>query len=187
MFQMFAPLRLYVLGMALLPTEPQGGAGGAAAAGFVLLGPFELGATLSAETQLFGYHRAGAAAHAGLRVPIERFDLELDAAATLGGAAVRMGPGLLSDDPGAGGSIGFVGGRGGVGLQVFRSGSGNVQLSLSAAFSYEHDLARYTVHYTYAQRDGWFGAGEEIGIANGSKRIGMDRAALMLGVGLGVN
>jgi len=173
-----------MLGMALLPTDPQGGAGGVATTGFVLVGPVELGATLSVETQLLGCNRAGAAAHAGLRVPIDRF--EIDAAATLGGAGMLTGVGLLSDDPGASGSIGFVGGRGGVDFRLFRSRSGKVQLSLTAAFSYEHDLAPYTVRYTY-EETGWLGSDDEVYVREASHRIGMDRAAVMLGVGLGLN
>lgn len=179
------PLRFYAFGMAVVPNDEDSGAAGIGTSAFLLAGPFEVGATLSGETTLIGYHRAGLGAHAGLRIPIAR--IELEAAATLGGAWLRMDGNFLTDDPGASGSIGFVGGRGGVDYVIYRSARGRSHGSLALVVSYEHDLEPYTVEYTYVEESSWsWGSSEtEPTVETSHKRIGMNRAALILAFGIG--
>jgi len=180
--QALLPLRLYVFAMGVVPHGEDTGVPGIGASGFLLLGPFEMGATLTGETSIIGYHRAGLGMHAGLRVPIGRF--ELDAAATLGGAWQTMDGSFLSDDPGASGSIGFVGGRAGVDYVFHRSDSTGTQASLALTFSHEQDIEPYTVEYTYVEDSSWLWDSEPT-VQTGRKRIGLDRTAIMLALGIG--
>lgn len=180
------PLRLYAFAMGVVPLEEDAGVPGIGTNGFLLMGPFEVGATLSAEMTL-GYRRAGIGTHAGLRIPLASFELE--AAGTLGGSWLHMDGSLLSEDPGAGGSIGFVGGRASIDYVFHRAESSGSQASIALAFSYEHDLEPYTVEYTYVDDGGW-GWGsydDEPSVQRAHKRIGMDRMAIMLALGIGFN
>lgn len=178
---MFA-LRLLAFGALVWPTDA-GFAPGFGGAGFLLVGPLEVGASASAETALFTYNRLSIASHLGLRAPIDR--LELDAAATLGYSDMRNGkPGLLSDNPGATGGSAFVGARAGAEYAVFRSASRKVQIVVAVVFSYEHDLSQYTQAYRY-EETGWLS--DEPTTYDDSARIGMDRVAILIGAGIGFN
>jgi hypothetical protein len=169
---------------AMLVREREGDmAPGFGAAGFFLFGPLELGANASLETQLIGYSRAQVAADAGLRA---RFDqAELDAAAVLGAAWMHVSGAFLSDDPGASGGIGFVGGRCGATFLVGTGKDESTRASLGLMLSIEHDLSRYTVTYSYIDSP-WFDLEGSPPVERvATVEIGQDRAALLLAVTLG--
>lgn len=175
-------LRLLSYLALVVPSDvaPAPGLGGTA---FVLVGPLQVGGSVDGEIAPFSYARWGLSSHLGLRVPIDR--VELDVAATLGyGEMNNGGPGLLTSDPGAHGSAAFVGGRGGMTFVVFRTDNRATQLNLALILNYERDLHQYVQHYTY-EDTGWFSG--ETYTSEGSARIGMNRTAIQLGLGLGFN
>jgi hypothetical protein len=164
--------------LALVHAADAGFAPGVGASASVVGGPFLLGVGGDLETQVLGYSRGGAALHAGLLAPLK--PLELDAVGVVGLAYTHDGPRLLSDNPGAGGSIVFVGVRGGVRVTVFNSSDAMAHLALGILGSYEHDLNPYTVTYEYTEH-GWLFDNEE-SVETNTVRIGTERIAFMLSV-----
>jgi len=155
------PLRIEPALLLALSMEDEEFAPGVSMAGFALAGPIELGIAVSAESQLFlGYSRAQIAALAGVR-PRFRY-LEIDVAGTVGIAGINEAGDFLSDDPGASGSVEFVGGRVGAMVPVFVSKRGQVLLGVGASVGYEHDLDQYVVNYQYIESDPWFSEGPEL-------------------------
>jgi hypothetical protein len=142
----------------------------------VRAGPFLVGAGADVETQVLGYSRVEAALRAGMFAALG--DFELDAVGLLGIAYMGSGPKILSEDPGAGGSIALIGARGGLCYVVKTSYDNRERLALGLGFSYEHDLDPYTIEYEYIERN-WLFDDDEYP-ATGSVRIGADRMVFML-------
>jgi hypothetical protein len=175
-------LRLLAYWALVFPTDVDF-APGVGATGFVLVGPLEIGASASGESQLFNYNRWGVASHLGLRAPLGR--LELDAAATLGYTGMHHGgPSVLGANPGTSGDTPFVGGRAGIEYAVYRSEDEEERVSLGLIFNYEHDLSQYTQQYSY-EDTGWLS--DEVQTYTDSARIGMDRIAVQIAAGIGFN
>ena len=147
------PLRIEPALLLALSTDEEF-APGMSMTAFAVAGPIEFGVTASGESQLFlGYTRGQIAALAGVRPRWRWF--ELDVAGTFGIASVAHAGSLFSDDPGASGSVEFVGGRVGGMVPLFTSRRRELQLGISASLGYEHDLDEYVVNYRYLESDPW--------------------------------
>jgi hypothetical protein len=162
--------------LAIVHAEDMSWAPGLGGSAGVLFGPLSVGVGLDVETLLIGYTRLGAALHAGVLARLG--DLELDAAGLLGIAYMHTGEAILGENPGAGGSIGFTGARGGLRYVLKTLYDGRILLSLGIGFSYEHDLNPYTIDYKYTEQNWLFDNDEHL--ATDSVRIGTDRVAFML-------
>ncbi len=161
----------------------EGFAPGMSVTAFALAGPIELGLAFSGETQILGYSRGQIAALAGVRPRWDR--LELDLAGVVGTAGIDQAGAFLSSDPGASGSVEFVGGRIGAMMALFVSRRGQVRFGVGASVGYEHDLDQYDVNYRYVEDDSWFG--DEPYETTRSKQIGgaerwLLRVAFVLGL-----
>jgi hypothetical protein len=163
--------------IALVHVEGEGWVPGSGAAAFVVFGPLEAGVSVLGETRLLGYQRVGLDAHLGVRIRASRF--EFDVAGTVGHASVHRGGagGLFSDDPGAKGSVSYVGGRAGLAFLAFDFNGGTEHISIGVAGLYEHDLDPHTITYAYREEH-WFNGGSDI--VERSVRIGGDRTGVLL-------
>lgn len=173
------PLHLRLDGYAGLVTASRDGiAAGGGAATFVGIGALQTGVSVLGETQALGYSRINGAVHLGACTAPAA--VVFDAMATAGLARMHRQGGFFIGDPGASGSVWFLGARAGLGIELIAAASGDTQLNLDFTGFFEHDMNPHTVIYTYAARDWLLGGGatEEMG----SARIGGERAGLLVGV-----
>jgi hypothetical protein len=166
---------------ALVGVTDDGLAPGIGAAAFVGIGPLQAGLSLLGETQIFGYRRVSGAAHVGLRVRPRH--LAFDAAASVGSAQLHRADGsFFASDPGAGGSVWFLGVRAGVGFELVASASGRTRLDLNFTGFFEHDMNPRAVSYTFRE-ESWLFGGEPTEHM-GSRLIGSERAGLLIAASL---
>jgi hypothetical protein len=137
-----------------------------------------VGALAEGGTQIFGYSYGGIAALGGFALrPSNQLRFEL-----LGSLGMHqysgVGRGLLSEDPGADGSSGYVGARAGASW-LFGARATRFQLGMHGAL--DEDLSRETVRYQYTDTS-WFGG--ESSLRDAEQTIGMRRTSVIASLGV---
>lgn len=121
-------------------------------------GVLTAGGSLQGATILLG-SMGSLSAVAGLSVPLGR--VRLDALAEVGGNAyASVGSNFLSQDPGAGAVLPFVGARSAALLRIFRNARG-VELWVGPSFQYANDVETTSRTYTYRRGGGGWLIGDD--------------------------
>jgi hypothetical protein len=126
---------------------------------------------------------ASASVVAGVSIPVGF--IRFDGLGELGlNTYSSVGAELLGNDPGAGGTLPFAGGRAAVLARVFQS-HGGTSLWVGPAVQYATDLRHATVTYTYRdQGQDWFSGDEYDNLVTNSVRLGQSRVSVLMTVNL---